>query len=364
MSDSTILATHGGCYLENLDREDYQCMCKFMGGFKPYRYIFLSTSIITFLITLYLLIDVWRMINKNRKLFSVFKLKILSLGISFLFTIISVVYYSYDPHRCNREINPVLESVLYGLGICLPAILLVMIILRWLDLLKASFSQQKHALFKPATKKIFFSVMVFWLLFEIICRVFWAGSTYYIYSIWGCLYTIVCFIGYVVVGTKLNRKLLYGGKLAGSIDEKRKNQIKQIYTVALIGSLVSILIFLESLIAMVISCFNQAKCSLAIEFLWKFEESTIIWIYIWIAWKGNNSIKNQKNPKQNSQKKNKNTDQIKKNSDIEVNSLSSSKASSSNKDSSDSDKSSNSKDPNDSKGSTGSKDSSDSLESD
>ncbi|KAJ6241109.1 hypothetical protein M0813_23761 [Anaeramoeba flamelloides] len=74
--------------------------------------------------------------------------------------------------------------------------------------------------------------------------------------------TLVCFIGFLIIGTKLNRKLLYGAKPWGSIDEKRSSQINQIYKVAVTGSLVCIAIFVESLIAMVISCFNNDKCGL------------------------------------------------------------------------------------------------------
>ncbi|KAJ3430789.1 zinc finger cchc domain-containing protein [Anaeramoeba flamelloides] len=313
----TIYATHGSCYLEDPELEDYQCMCKFPSGVRVYEYFFLVISILTFLVCSYLLIGIWQIVRKNRQYFIFLKLKILSLSVTLLFSVIGAIYYGYDPHRCERAIDPILESILYGMGICLPGILLVVIILRWIDLLKASFTQQKHALFKPATKRFFFSFMAFWFIFEIFCRVFWAGSTYYIYSSWCCLYTIICFIGFLIIGTKLNRKLLYGAKLSGSIDEKRRSQINQIYKVAVTGSLVCIAIFVESLIAMVISCFNNDKCGLAMEFLWKFEEYVIVWIYIWLAWKGNCNLKNLKKTQKPSVKTKPNLELVEQKSDLE-----------------------------------------------
>ncbi|KAJ3424756.1 rho gtpase-activating protein gacz [Anaeramoeba flamelloides] len=313
----TIYATHGGCYLEDPELEDYQCMCKFSEGIVPYEYFFLIASILTFFVVLYLMIGIWLIVRKNRQYLVFLKLKILSLTIVLLFSVIGMIYYGYDPHRCERDIDPVFESVLYGLGICLPGMLLLVIILRWLDLLKASFKQQKHALFNPSTKKFFFTFMAFWFLFEILCRVFWAGSTYYIYSIWCCTYTIVCFIGFLIAGTKLNRKLLYGAKLAGSIDPKRRSQINQIYKVALTGSLVCIAIFLESLIAMVISCFNKDKCGYSMEFLWKFEQFIIVWIYIWLAWKGNRTLRNPKQTQLRAVKTKSNIELVEQRSDFE-----------------------------------------------
>ncbi|KAJ3440065.1 hypothetical protein M0812_16113 [Anaeramoeba flamelloides] len=317
MGNGIKLAEHGGCTLENKEVMDYQCICNY-DGVSEYQYIFLSFSILSLFATAYLLIETYRIVKKNKLLFPHLKLKFLSLSVALVWSILSTVYFGVDPHQCKRRFSNVMESILYGLGICLPAILLMIVIFRWLDLLKASFSKQNHALFKPVIKKYFFSLLIFWFLFEIICRIFWVGSTYYIYSIWGCLYTFVCFVGYLVLGTKLNRKLLYGAKLAGSIDPTRRKQINQIYKVGIAGCLICITSFFGMLIAMAVNCFVQAKCSFYMENAWKIEQLLIVWLYIWLAWVGNRHIKNPKKPNKNKTEKYKpDVELVEKRSDLE-----------------------------------------------
>ncbi|KAJ3447007.1 zinc finger cchc domain-containing protein [Anaeramoeba flamelloides] len=301
MVKSNVFAEHGGCYLENPEVTDYQCMCKY-DGIEVYKYSYLSFLIISLLVTIFFLVDTWIITRRKKDLMKLLKLKFLSLLVALAWSAITTVYFGIDPHQCKRIFNNITESVFYGLGICLPGILLMIIILRWLDLLKASFTKQKNALFKPTIKKFFFSILIFWFIFEITCRVFWVGFTYYIYSIWGCFYTFVCFFGYLVLGTKLNRKLLYGAKLAGSIDASRRNQINQIYKVATVGCFLCITIFFESFIAMLIECFQNAKCGFYMEILWKIQQMMIIWLYLWLAWKGNQQIKH---PLKNISNKNK-----------------------------------------------------------
>ncbi|KAJ3450249.1 zinc finger cchc domain-containing protein [Anaeramoeba flamelloides] len=303
MGKSTVFAEHGGCYLENPEVTDYQCMCKYE-GLKVYQYFFLSFAVISLVVTIYFLVDTWKITRRKKMLMKLLRLKFLSLFVALAWSAITVVYFAIDPHQCKRKFNNITESVFYGMGICLPGILLLIIILRWLDLLKASFSTQKHALFKPAIKKFFFGILIFWFIFEITCRIFWVGFTYYIYSVWGCFYTFVCFFGYLVLGTKLNRRLLYGAKLAGSIDASRRNQINQIYKVATVGCFLCITIFFESFIAMLIECFVSAKCGFYMEILWKIQQLLVIWLYLWLAWKGNQQIKHPLKNRSNSNKSN------------------------------------------------------------
>ncbi|KAJ6246055.1 zinc finger cchc domain-containing protein [Anaeramoeba flamelloides] len=285
------LAEHGRCYLENPKVSDYQCLCK-SKDFQYYRYIVLALSILTLLFATYINVDLYRIIQKRKNLKKLFKLRILALGIVWVGTVTIIVYFIIDPHSCARELSFVAESILYGYGIMFPAILLMIIILRWIDLLKVSFATQKHVLFHSKTKKIFFSVMVFWFCFETVCRIFWQGSISYIYFGWGFTYTFVCFFSFLVVGTKLNRRLLYGAKASGMIDSTRRKQINEIYKVSFAGSLITVLVLVEIAVVSLFGCLNKETCALSVEFLWKIEQLIIYWLYLMLVYRGNKAIKN------------------------------------------------------------------------
>ncbi|KAJ6243951.1 hypothetical protein M0813_21742 [Anaeramoeba flamelloides] len=317
MGKQTIFAEHGGCTLEDPDTLDYQCICKYDQAFTTYQYLWLSVSVITFLTVAYLLFEIRSLAQKRKGLLSLLKLKILSLFVILFSSTINILYFSIDPHLCKRKINAVVESVFYGMGICLPAILLLIIILRWLDLLKLSFTREKNKLFNPMISKLFYGIIFLVFLIELVCRIFWGGPFYYVYSIWGCLYIFFCFFGFSFAGTKLNRKLLYGAKLSGSLDPRRKSQIKQIYVVALSGSVICILIFFESLMSMLIHCFSSQQCSMIMEYIWKVEEYVIFWLYIILAWKGNKQFKNPQKVKIDSNKSASKIELVEKKSDSE-----------------------------------------------
>ncbi|KAJ3444970.1 hypothetical protein M0812_10833 [Anaeramoeba flamelloides] len=296
----------GGCKHENLEGKKYQCLCDY-SGFTTYRVLILTISVILFLLSVYFFLKVWKLRKLSEKMKASLKLRVVALSLCIFGTADLIVFYSFDPHRCNEKAPIILESLLYGMPISTSCILLIFIVIRWMDLLKITFVSHKHILFSPKLSRFLVRFCTGLFLYEIICRIFWIQVIYIIYSVVAAIITLVLFFGFMVTGSRLTKKLISGSKLLSKEDKKRKTQIKLINRTAFFGSSISLLILIESIVIMPTTCWRKMGCTFAIEFIMRSEILLIFSLYLFLSWKSNQKTKTSSNNNNKQETNNQNT---------------------------------------------------------
>ncbi|KAJ3428152.1 hypothetical protein M0812_25784 [Anaeramoeba flamelloides] len=275
------LAVRGSCRKPGTSSTEplVQCLC-LSTHFTFYRWLSFVLSISVFLCSSYILFLNYSLTKKKKEFRKLIRLRVLGLVVVLTSSLVSIFYYGVDPHNCNFKLGDVVESVLYGIMYYLSSVLMIMIILRWIDLCKKSFSVKK-SLFRPTVQRFFKFYISFSLIMELFCRVWWSTITYYLYSIYFTTFSIFIFVGFLIFGTRLFKSLNFGKKFASGLLKQRKKQIKTSFTISVLGSVLAIVVIIELIISMLINCWVSTSCSISFEWLWRLQ--MILFDYYYLA---------------------------------------------------------------------------------
>ncbi|KAJ3441095.1 hypothetical protein M0812_13100 [Anaeramoeba flamelloides] len=272
-----------------------QCVC-LASSFKVREIIFGLLFILLLLASIYLLFKAFSLPKSHKLLLNIRVVRIFSLSIIVLISIISAFYYLYDPHSCHYRFNTVLNDFFYGLPKLFSVYLGTIVVLWWIDLLQTQKTRSLNMTFTKKVQRLMILFVFFTTVMEIITTPLWKNKTlWFVYMIYINIVLVIIAIAFAIVLLSLMKRF-FKARSQG----KMQAEIKKLYLKVIIISVICLLVLLQesvtSIISISTSCFKTVTCSSTTEFVWSIDQIIILTINLIICQTGISRVKpNEKN---------------------------------------------------------------------